>query len=217
MDIPSTPTAVDAAKRAELIHGYYACVSFLDAQIGKLLDGLDASGKADETIVCLWADHGLMLGEYQMWAKHTLLDAATRVPLIIRDPRIAANGTRCTKLVELIDLFPTLTEICGLNTPETVQGTSLLPLLKDPTARWKDVVFSQFPRDMNRRRGRSVRTPTRRFTRWRDPSGIDPDQIELYDMTDDSIETKNVVNDPAYASDVASLSRLLDQQQAADD
>lgn len=215
-DIPSAPADVDPAKRAELIHGYYACVSFLDACVGQLLDGLDASGKADETIVCLWADHGLILGEYRMWAKHTLLDAATRVPLIISDPRLATNGQRCDKLVELIDLFPTLVDLCDLPLPTTVQGTSLRPLLKQPTAAWKDVVFNQFPRNLDRKLGRSVRTPTRRFTRWRDPRGIDPDQVELYDMTCDAIETQNVANDPAYADDVASLTRVLDQQQAAD-
>lgn len=210
--IPADPNPLDDAQRAELIHGYYACVSYLDAQIGKVLDAVESLGLADSTVIGLFADHGLILGEYAMWAKHTPLDAATRVPLILRDPRLSTNGQRCGRIVELIDLFPTLTELCDVPTPATVQGRSLAPLMSVPTHEWTEAAFSQFPR--LHWTSQSVRTPRFRYTRWRERAGQQPDQRELYDFAASPIEERNVIDDPAYANDVAHLSRLLDAQHA---
>jgi iduronate 2-sulfatase len=206
--MPRDPDDVTPAQRAELIHGYYACVSYLDAQIGRLLDALDALGLRESTIVCLWADHGLILGEYGMWAKHTLLDAATRVPLAIRDPRRPSPGRTCDRVVELLDVFPTLAELADLPKPPTPEGCSLVPLLVDPAANRDERALSQYPRSRTVR-GRSVRTPTLRFTRWWDESGAQPDQVELYDMTGRGFETVNVVDDPARRDDVARLSVMV--------
>ena len=143
------------AKRLRL--GYYSTLTYTDAQIGKVLHELEAQGLADDTIIVLWADHGWKLGEHNMWTKHTNFEDDTRVPFILHVPGVTDNGMRSKALVELIDIFPTLTELAGLDTPPVcpesnkgllacVEGSSVIPLLKNPDQQWKKAVFSQYPR-----------------------------------------------------------------------
>jgi iduronate 2-sulfatase len=187
------PTATEAR---HLIHGYLACVSFIDTQIGKLLDALeDPDGNpatddsiADNTIVVLWGDHGFHLGDHNgFWAKHSNFEISTRVPLIVRTPAMASlgsAGSRSGALVELVDLYPTLLDLCSLPTPnqpagQALQGTTFLPLLEDPAQPWKKAVFSQYQRHINANEpgdvpvgssgtgmGYSIRTQRYRYTEW---------------------------------------------------
>lgn len=150
--------------------GYRACVLYIDGLIGELLDELERTGHADDTVVVLCGDHGWHAGEQGHFGKDTLYDLATRVPLVVRVPG-GPSGLVCERLVELIDLYPSLAELAGLETPEHVQATSFVPLLGDPDRPWKMGAFSLVARsDEARRRvlGKTVRTPTERFVRWPD-------------------------------------------------
>ena len=179
--INSGPINITDARR--LIHGYLATTSFVDAQIGRVLAALDASGVADNTIVVLWGDHGWQLGDHNgFWAKRTNFEQSTRVPLIIRAPGMATFGTAgksCASPVELVDLFPTLVELASLPVPSQptgleTQGTSLLPLLEDPVQAWKKGAFTQYQRFLRgagvtnpgNGMGYSIRTNHYRYTEW---------------------------------------------------
>jgi iduronate 2-sulfatase len=140
-----TSGPIDAETSRKLIHAYAACVSFVDAQVGRLLAELDALGLADNTIVVLWGDHGWHLGEYGIWGKATNYEIATRIPLIIRAPGMAGNGQSTRALVESIDLYPTLSALAGLPAPKALEGTSLMPILQKPTETGKGFAFSEFP------------------------------------------------------------------------
>ena len=139
-----------------LRRAYYSCVSFTDTNIGKVIDELEKLGLANNTIIVLWADHGWQLGEHNHWCKHTNFEDATHVPFMIRVPGVTDKGMRSSALVELIDIFPTITELAGLDVPPMctqdskqltcVEGTSLTPLLKTPDQQWKKAAFSQYPR-----------------------------------------------------------------------
>ena len=145
------------SKAKEIRRAYYACVSYTDAQIGKVLAELETQGFADDTIIVLWSDHGWQLGEHNHWCKFTNFEDATHVPFMIRVPGITDQGIRTEALVELIDIFPTVTELAGLDVPPVcpednenlltcVEGTSVVPLLNDPQKQWKKAAFSQYPR-----------------------------------------------------------------------
>lgn len=138
------PIPDDAQRRVK--HAYYACISYIDAQVGRVLAELDAQGLRDNTIVVLWSDHGYHLGEQNLWGKTTNFELDTRVPLIVRAPDRAGNGQTSDALVELVDLFPSLTDLCGLGQPHGLEGTSVVPLLDDPDLAWKKGAFSQFTR-----------------------------------------------------------------------
>ena len=129
----------------QLKHAYYACTSYVDAQIGRVLKSLDELGVRDNTVIVVWGDHGWHLGEYGIWGKATNYEIATRVPLIFWTPDMKAKGKSCDALVELVDIYPTLTELCGLHQPDHLEGTSLVPLFNEPKKSWKKGVFSQFP------------------------------------------------------------------------
>ncbi len=136
---------IDAKLSRHLLHAYLACVSFIDAQVGKVLAELDRLGLRDNTVVILWGDHGWHLGEMGVWGKATNYEIATRVPLIISAPGMTARGKASGALVELIDMYPTLCELTGLPVPTHVEGTSFAPLLRDPKRPWKTAALSQFP------------------------------------------------------------------------
>lgn len=136
---------IDADLSRKLKHAYYACTSYVDAQIGKMLKALEEQGMRDNTIVVVWGDHGWHLGEYGIWGKATNYEIATRVPLIISTPTMKAKGKSTQALVELLDLYPTLVELCGLEMPKHVEGKSLVKLLDQPDLKWKEGVRSQFP------------------------------------------------------------------------
>lgn len=170
----------------KLKHGYYACVSYIDAQIGKVLAELKAQGLDKNTIIILWGDHGWHLGDDRVWGKHTLFEWAVRSPLIIRLPA-RKKGAHCSRVVSTIDIYPTLMELCGLSMPYPTAGKSLVPLLKDPADRnWKQVAYSYF------NHGISMRTAEYRLTRYfRTQQPV----IELYDHRTDPYENTNIAAD----------------------
>lgn len=181
---------------------YYACVSFIDAQVGRLLDALDQIGIADQTIVVFWSDHGYHLGEHNgIWQKRTLFEEGARAPLIIRAPGRSGNGTACTRIVEFVDLYPTLTELAGVEAPSDLDGRSLLPLLDDPLTQWNSYAITQVLRPADQRlthqvMGCSIRTQRYRYTEWdRGKEGI-----ELYDHHADPNEFNNLAVDPTAES-----------------
>ncbi|HEY8505860.1 MAG TPA: sulfatase [Gemmataceae bacterium] len=185
----------------EMIRAYLACTSFIDHEAGRVLAKLNELGLRDSTVVVFWGDHGFHLGEKGKWSKHnSLYEAGTRVPLIIAAPGMKGNGQACPRPAELLDLYPTLAELCGLPNPEGVEGHSLVPLLQNPRAEWGRPAFSMT------RNGRSVRTERWRYTEW-GRSG--QDGAELYDHAADPHEAKNLAGDPAHAGTVAKLRTLL--------
>lgn len=194
----------------EAIRAYYAAASFVDAQIGKVLDALDRLKLADKTIVVLWGDHGWHLGEHGMWQKMSLYEESIRVPLIIAAPGMKSAGKGCPRLVESIDVYPTLAELCGIQPPVKLQGKSLRPLFEDPQQKWKEAAFSQVTRG-NKVMGRTVRTERWRYTEWDDGK----QGTELYDHDNDPHEERNLAADPAQAETVQRLKEMLKQMQAA--
>ncbi|MEM9368217.1 MAG: sulfatase [Planctomycetota bacterium] len=176
--------------RRDYIQAYHACISFIDAQIGSVLDELQRSGQADNTIVVLTSDHGYLLGEKFMWGKVMLFETCDRVPLIIRVPAslqaaFAAGGSQSDGLVELIDLFPTLADLCGVTPPVELQGKSLVPMLKDASLTGKEVVYTVVSRGP--KLGKAIRTDRHHYTWW--PTGE-----ELYDLREDPNENTNLAN-----------------------
>jgi arylsulfatase A-like enzyme len=203
------PFKEDFARKLKL--GYYACVSYMDAQVGRVLDELERQGLSTNTIVILWGDHGWKLGEHQAWAKHTNVENDTRAPLMIYVPGMANAGKHTGALVEFVDVYPTLAELAGLPLPKTLEGTSLKPLLDDPQKAWKTAAFSQYPRGENLM-GYTMRTDRYRLTRWvnrKDHSKVDA--VELYDHLTDPQENTNVVN---VAANQAILEKLTAQWEA---
>ena len=204
--IPKKGPCSDELAR-ELIHGYYACVSYIDAQIGRLLDELDRLKLRDNTVVILWGDHGWKLGEHGGWCKHTNFELDTHVPMIISVPGMNTAGRRTRALTEYVDMYPTLCEVCGLAVPEHLEGLSVAPLLKDPDRSWKKAAFSQYPR--GRIMGYSMRTQRFRYTEWQDRKTSEVMARELYDHEKDPRENVNAVEQNEYKKDVKRLSRML--------
>ena len=211
-DIPKTGI-ISAEKTKELIHGYYASISYIDAQIGKLLDELKSSGQFDNTIIVLWSDHGFHLGEQSLWAKTTNYELDARVPLIIKTPG-SVKAIKTTALVELVDLYPTLAEMSQLPIPTGLEGLSIVPLLNDPAKNLKTGAFTQFPRpaqfkDRPGIMGYSVRTKRFRYTEWQDFQTGKKVAVELYDHLKDPEETLNVAGEKEYASKASELNKML--------
>ena len=212
LDIPAgNPIPKDVART--LRHGYYACVSYTDAQIGRLLDALDKAGIADRTVVVLWGDHGWQLGDHGLWQKHTNFELATRAPLIIAAPGCTAGKTAAAP-VEFVDVFPTLADACGLPPATGLAGTSLVPLLRDPSGSVKPVAISQYPRSKGEGAdvpvmGYSIRDDRWRFTAWREDGGSRIVATELYDERDDPNETRNLAFEPQYKPIIERLSAHL--------
>ncbi|MFZ5830235.1 MAG: sulfatase [Planctomycetota bacterium] len=136
---------IDDELARHLIHGYLACVSYVDAQVGKVLDELDRLGLAENTVVMLWGDHGWHLGQHGIWGKATNYEIATRAPLVVRAPWMSAKGASSRALVEFVDMYPTLCELAGVPLPAHLEGASFAPLLSEPDLPWKKAAFSQFP------------------------------------------------------------------------
>ena len=210
-DIPETGPLTDGQART-MIHGYHAAVSYLDAQIGRVLDELGRLGLASNTVVVLWGDHGWHLGDHGMWSKHTNYEQATRIPLIVAAPGTTRPGTHAVNaLVETVDLYPTLAELAGLpapRVPQGVDGKSFLAVLRDPTLSMKDCIFHVFPR--GERIGRAVRTARHRLVEWK-ASGASGDtaDLELYDYVADPLETSNLA--PAQPGVVSRMRAMLDR------
>ena len=212
-DIPGQgPVSDEKARR--LIHGYYACVSYIDAQIGRLLDELDSLGLRDRTIVCLWGDHGWHLGDHGLWCKHSNFENATRAPLIVCAPGAKAPGRKTEALVEFVDIYPTLAQLAGLPLPDALEGASFAPLLDDPSRPGKRAALSQYPRGTAM--GRSMRTDRYRFTLWQDRRADKRTlAMELYDHQDDPEEDDNLAVQPEHAALLKRLSAELEQHWAS--
>ncbi|NQT87339.1 sulfatase-like hydrolase/transferase, partial [bacterium] len=215
MDFAGTPTpkqgSLTEAQRRRLKHGYYAAVSFVDVQIGRLLDELDRLKLRDDTIVVLWGDHGWKLGEHNSWCKQTNYETDTRAPLIIRVPGAKANGRSCGALVEFVDIYPTLCESAGLPLPAHLEGRSVARLLQDPALHFKDAAFSQF-----RRRhegvdymGYAMRTRRHRYVEWLNRANAETVAVELYDHERDPQENANIAGEPEHSPLVAALSKAM--------
>ncbi len=210
-DVPADgPLSDDLIQR--LRQGYYACVSYMDAQVGKLLDTLDRRGILDNTIIALWGDHGYHLGEKSLWCKTTNYELDTRAPLIISVPDKQAG--ECDALVEFVDIYPTLVDCCALPKREELEGISLAPLLHDPSLPWKTAAFSQFPRPWAYEgepdvMGYTMRADCYRYTEWQDFRTGAVLANELYDHNRNHAEIENVAEDHRYAKTVAALSDRL--------
>lgn len=184
------------------IQAYYACVSFIDAQVGLMLDALNDLGLAEETVVVFWSDHGYHLGEHGgIWQKRTLFEESARAPLIIRAPGMKGNGQPCQRVVEFLDLYPTLVELADLPKAPHVEGRSLVPLLRDPLASWQGEAITQILRPADHRlaapvMGRSIRTERWRYTEWAEGEA----GKELYDHHTDPHEFHNLAIDPSPAN-----------------
>ena len=209
-------------KQKELIHGYYAAISYMDAQVGILLNTLESLGTLDNTIIVLWGDHGWHLGDHDLWHKHTNLEEATRAPLIIAGPGIKSGKTN--SLTEFVDVFPTICDLAGVAIPKNLDGKSLKPLMLNNKAKGKEYAISQYPRKLKKAEmaklgytdakmmGYSLRTNQYRYTIWMNnfnsKEAFNESQVytsEMYDYVKDPLEKVNVVNDKNYTSISASL------------
>lgn len=213
-----TPTPAQAA---EMRHGYFANISYMDAQLGKVFDALEQSGVADRTIVTFASDHGYHVGEHTLWGKTSNFELDARVPLLICAPGVSQADKRTSSLAELLDLFPTLVELCGLPVPSGLEGQSLVPVLKNPAASVKAAAFTQHPRPayydrtpskMPAAMGVSVRTAQARYTEWRDWKTGEPIARELYTDADEPAETRNLIDHPASAAAQREAETLLRKQ-----
>lgn len=197
--------ALDEETTRHLIHGYYAATSYMDAQLGLVLDALDGNGFAENTIIVFWGDHGWHLGDHGMWCKHTNYEQAARIPVMLSAPGKAA-GTKTAAFLETVDLYPTLAELAGLPAPEGLDGVSQVPVLADPTTSARGHVLHVYPRGGNL--GRAIRDERYRFVEWK-PAGADSStaELELYDYEADPLETKNLAAD--HPEVVARMQALL--------
>ncbi|NQU22120.1 MAG: sulfatase [Candidatus Nealsonbacteria bacterium] len=199
-DVPARGPLPDEMART-LIHGYYACVSYTDAQIGKLLDELERLGVADNTIVILWGDHGWNLGEHTLWCKHSCFETSMHAPLIVAAPGIA-GGVKTGGLTEFIDIYPSLCELADLAPPDHLQGKSFVPLMSDPSQKWKPSAIGRY---IN---GDTIRTDKYRFTEYTTPGGGFRDRM-LYDHQSDPQEDANVSGQKPSEGVVRELTEAL--------
>ena len=204
--------AVPQATAVKLIHGYYAAVSYMDAQLGRVLEALRDQGLAENTVVILWGDHGWHLGDHGMWCKHSNYEQATRAALLMSVPGQKTKGKQCDRLVEFVDIYPTLAEVCRLPKPQGVEGYSFAPLLEDPAKSWKAAAFSQYPRGSKETgplMGYAVRTDRYRYVEWRKKGAAEVVARELYDYQTDANEEANHAADPANKNLIEELAATI--------
>jgi len=214
-------------KQKELVHGYYAAISYVDAQIGMLLNTLDSLGELNNTIIVLWGDHGWHLGDHDMWGKHTNFEQATRAPLIFAAPGLKPGQTK--SLSEHVDVFPTICDLANLNIPDVLQGNSLKPLMKNKNTEVKEFAMSQYPRNLSKEEmaklgyanrklmGYSLRTERYRYTVWmnnnyRSNEAYSADRVyatELYDYENDPLEKVNIAKDNKYIKIISELNEEM--------
>jgi uncharacterized sulfatase len=187
----------------ESLRAYNACTSFMDAQVGRVIEELDKLGLAEKTVVTFIGDHGYALGQHHSWQKMMLFEPVARVPMMIVAPGVKPAVTR--SIIESIDLYPTIAELCELKTAERMDGKSQAPVLRDPTASVKQAAYTQVRRGANGQ-GYSVRTDRYRYTEWRSKGGT---AAELYDEQADPEEFTNLANDPKHADTVKETKKLL--------
>jgi len=205
-----------------LRHGYYASISYIDACIGLLIKEMDKMGLLKNTIIVITGDNGFKLGEHRAWCKHTNYIIDTRIPLIVYTPELENKGKHCSRLIEHVDLFPTFCQLAGIEIPKYLQGTSFVPLLKNPYAEWKSAAFTQFHRkpqetpDQNRYMAYSIITYQYRYTEWRywdyeHKTAGSLVATELYDLISDPEENINISNLPENKNLVEGLSQRLNK------
>lgn len=227
-DIPAAGLASDKKEQDKLTddlrrqcrQAYYASISFMDAQVGKVVDALDRLGLSDNTVIVFTSDHGYHMGEHGLWQKQSLFEESARVPLLIVAPGLSKTGGVASSPISQVDLFPTLAELCGVKTPSNLQGQSLVPMLKDPSVAGRGWAVTQVVRGGGFRRmgaspatgdngerffGYSLRTPRWRYTEWDEGRR----GRELYDHDADPRELTNLADDSARAQTVAQLSAQL--------
>jgi uncharacterized sulfatase len=198
----------------EVIRAYYASITFMDANVGRVLDALDRLKLADNTIVVFMSDHGYNLGEHGQWMKQMLFEESARSPLIVAGPGVRVKGKGSPRVVEYLDLYPTIAELAGLTPPREIEGRSLTPLLKDPNAAWNHPALTQVRRGTQAGgffMGYSVRTERWRYSEWDDGKR----GTELYDEKDDPREMRNLAKDPKYANTVGEMRALLQSARDA--
>ncbi len=188
---------------AKAVQGYLATISFADAQVGRILDALDASDHADNTMIVLWGDHGWHLGEKQHWRKHALWEVSTRTPLVICWPKMFGGGRQCRHPVSLIDLYPTIVELCGVAARDGIDGQSLVPLLQDPDREWNRPALTTYGSGNH-----SIRTARWRYIRYHDGGE------ELYDHRRDPKEWTNVAAQAKHQATIDALRKLLPKTNA---
>lgn len=195
----------------EAVHGYYAAVSFMDAQVGRILDELDSLGMRENTIVVLWGDHGWKLGDHGEWCKHTNFEIDTNAPLIISVPGQQTAGSHSAALVEFVDIYPTLAELCDLPLPSHLEGSSFVPQILDPNAPGKEAAFSQYPRGSQGQSlmGYTLRSDRYRYVEWRVRNSSEVVSVELYDHETDPKENVNVVGEKEYAQALEEMKELM--------
>jgi iduronate 2-sulfatase len=193
---------LDEAKRREALRAYYATISFMDAQVGRLIDAVDKLKLTGNTIIVLWSDHGYNVGQHGQWMKQSLFENSARVPLIISVPG-GTKGKASGRTVELLDIYPTLAELCALDPKQNLQGKSLTSLLKNPNAIWDKPAYTQVRR--GEIFGRSVRTERFRYTEWDGGKA----GVELYDHQKDSDEFTNLAKDSNFIITANEMAALL--------
>ena len=211
-------------QQAELIHGYRACVSYVDAQIGKLLDKLDALGLTDKTVVCLWGDHGWHLGDHAMWCKHSNFEQAVRAPLIVAAPGQPV-GRKTDAPTAFVDVFPTLCDLAGLSVPKHLPGKSLVPLIADPSGSVREASLSQYPRRIDGQpvMGYTLRDRRYRYVKWLQMNFRAGERKgllvghELYDYETDPHETVNQADNPEFTAVVARFEGIFKEMGVAQD
>ncbi len=222
-DMPSVAEGhLTAEQQRKLIHGYRACVSYVDAQIGKLLDKLEELKLTDNTIICLWGDHGWHLGDHRQWCKHTNYEQAVRSPLMIVAPGMK-GGQKCSTPTGHIDVFPTLCSLAGVSIPECVEGKDISPLLKNPTAAVRSAILSQYPRFVNGTpvMGYTLRSERYRYVKWVAMNYREGERTgllvatELYDYQEDPMETVNLASSPEHASVVKEFEKEFEVRNVA--
>jgi len=191
----------DQGKECKL--AYFAAISFVDAQIGRLLDAVEEMGLTDNTIIVFWSDHGYHLGEHGLWFKQSCFEESAKSPFIMAVPGLKTAGQTCRKTVELVDIYPTLADLTGLKAPSNLEGYSLFPLLKNPGAVWEHAAYTQVQRGAIP--GHSVRTQLWRYTEW----GFGEKGEELYNEETDPQELNNLAGNPQYAEVVRQMKSLL--------
>jgi len=191
-------------QRHEAIQAYWASTTFMDAQVGRVLSALDRLGLADNTVVVMFSDHGYHLYQHGLWQKMSLFENSTRVPLIVATPGAKGNGKPSKALAELVDVYPTLADLCGLPAPKYLDGKSLRPVLENPSANVKDAAFTQIRRGSDYD-GYSIRTARWRYTLWDDGRRGE----QLFDMESDPGEAKNLAADSKHASLVKELKQRV--------
>ncbi|SKA90871.1 uncharacterized sulfatase [Prosthecobacter debontii] len=204
--VPGYTLSATPEQRKAAIRAYLACVSYVDAQAGKLMDALREQGLLGNTVVIFTSDHGWHLGEHELWHKRSLFEESAGVPLIILAPGSAGNGQRTAALAELLDLYPTLCDLCEVPLPAHVQGQSLRPILENPASSIHNAAFTQARRGANAEFwGRSVRTDRWRCTEWNEGR----DGIELYDHQEDPHEYTNLASSAQHSAVLHDLRALL--------